>query len=211
MNKHKKDNSNPENLLHERTLWSNGIKYIAGVDECGRGPFAGPVVACAIIMPVEHRIHRLTDSKKISKSEHDNFAELVRGAAVSYSIGISTVEEIDCINIKQASRLAMKRAIEGLHIKPEYILVDGTEVIDTLIPQHFIIKGDYNSHTVSAGAILAKVHRDILMAELDKNYHNVYGWAKNAGYQTKEHIEACRKHGLTEHHRRTWKTVELFE
>lgn len=209
--KQKKDYSSTENLKEERALWEKGYTYVAGVDECGRGPFAGPVVACAVIMPKDVRIERLTDSKKVPKSEHKAFAELVKEESIAYAIGVATVEEIDTINIKQASRLAMKRAIEGLIVPPDYILVDGTEIIETDTPQHFIIKGDYHSHTISAAAIVAKVYRDEYMAELDQQYENVYNWKNNAGYQTEAHIEACKKHGITEHHRRSWKTIELFQ
>lgn len=208
--KPRKDHSSPDNLEQEKALWGKGLDYIAGIDECGRGPFAGPVVACAVIMPKDCRIDRLTDSKKLPKSEHVAFSEQVKELAISYSIGVASVEEIDKINIKQASRLAMKRAIEGLSVKPEYILVDGTEVIDTDIPQHYIVKGDYHSHSISAAAIVAKVYRDKLMEKLDKNYDNVYNWGKNAGYQTEAHIEACKKHGITEHHRKSWKTMQMF-
>jgi len=209
--KEKMDKSHPENLKRERELWDSGIEYIAGIDEVGRGPFAGPVVACAVIMPKDFKIPRLTDSKKIGKKEHREFAELVKKHALSYSIGIASVEEIDQINIKQASRLAMKRAVEGLEIKPQHLLVDGTEIIDLSTPQESIIKGDYNSHSISAAAIVAKVHRDDLMEKLDEEFGSVYGWGKNAGYQTKDHIEACHKHGVTKHHRKSWGTMELFQ
>lgn len=209
--KTKKDYSSIENLKEEQALWAKGYTKIAGVDECGRGPFAGPVVACAVIMPKDVRIERLTDSKKVPKSEHKAFANFVKERAIAYAIGVATVEEIDAINIKQASRLAMKRAIEGLEIPPDYILVDGTEVIDTTIPQHYLIKGDYHSHTISAAAIVAKVYRDELMATLDEQYGNVYNWKHNAGYQTEAHIGACKLHGVTKHHRKSWKTMELFQ
>lgn len=206
----KLDKSLTTNLEQEQILWEQGITHIAGVDECGRGPFAGPVVACAVIMPKHVRINRLTDSKLLPKKEHAAFASEVKKLAVDYCIGVSSVEEIDTLNIKQASRLAMKRAIDGLRLKPDYILVDGTEIIDTPTPQHSIIKGDYNSHSISAAAIVAKVYRDELMKNLDETFDGRYNWAKNAGYQTKEHIESCHINGLTEHHRKSWKTMDLF-
>lgn len=207
----KLDKSLSTNLEHESILWAKGIDYIAGVDECGRGPFAGPVIACAVIMPKNTRIHRLTDSKLIAKKEHLTFSTEVKLKAIDYCIGVASVEEIDSLNIKQASRLAMKRAIEGLNTKPNYILVDGTEIIETSIPQHHIIKGDYHSHSISAAAIVAKVYRDELMKRLDSEFGDRYNWAKNAGYQTKEHIESCIKNGLTKHHRKSWKTMDLFK
>lgn len=204
----KVDKSNPENLKEENELWEKGYEFVAGVDEVGRGPCAGPVVACAVIMPKNLKIERLTDSKKVNKKEHEYFADLVKEKAISWAVGFASVEEIDQLNIKRASRLAMKRAIDNLEQKPDYILVDGTEVIETNIPQKYIIKGDYNSHTISGAAIIAKVYRDELMSKLDEEFNNVYGWANNAGYQTKEHIQACIENGITDHHRKTWATIK---
>lgn len=209
-NSKKRDKSTTENLKYEKELWGNGITNIVGVDECGRGPFAGPVVACAVIMPKGLRIERLTDSKKIAKREHKYFADLVKSQAIEYSIGISSVEEIDSLNIRQASMLAMKRAVLGLKETPGFILVDGIESLDLNTPQTSIVKGDFNAHTISAAAIVAKVYRDELMNELDSVYGNVYGWKDNAGYQTKKHIEACYKFGITPQHRKSWKTMNLF-
>lgn len=208
--KERKDYSKPDNLLIEQGLWKSGIQYIAGVDECGRGPFAGPVVAGAVIMPKDFRIPRLTDSKKIPKKEHKIFADLVKEKALSYNIGIASVNEIDELNILEATKLAMKRAVEGLELKPDFLLIDGNIVLNNNIQENFVIKGDYNSHSISAGAIIAKVYRDELMEELDKQYESKYGWAKNAGYQTKSHIEACEKYGVTKEHRKSWKTMDKF-
>lgn len=211
--KNYKDKSNPENMSLEEELWSSGYDYIACTDEAGRGPFAGPVVAGAVIMPKGVRIDRLTDSKKLNKNQHKEFVERVKELALSYSIGVVEVEELDKINnIKQTARLAMKRAIEGLSITPNYILVDGTEVINLEIEQKSVIKGDFNSHGISAAAIIAKVYRDELMKSIDEKYNGVYGWSTNSGYQTKGHVEACHKHGLTPHHRKSWrKTMGLFK
>lgn len=206
----KKDKSNPDKLKHETALHEKGFKHIIGVDECGRGPWAGHVTAGAVIMPKGFVIERLTDSKKLNKKEHVAFAEEVKKHALAYAIGEASVEEIDQLNIKKASQLAMKRAIENLTIKGDYVLVDGNEVLDIDIPQVSIIKGDYNSHTISAAAIIAKVDRDLKMAELDKKYDNRHGWASNAGYIGKKHKEACSKYGLTPYHRRSWKTSEEF-
>lgn len=207
----KKDKSYESNLEYEKKLQLTGKQCIAGIDECGRGPFSGPVVAAAVIMPKELKIHRLTDSKLLSKKEHTYFAEEVKRLAISWSIGICSVDEIDKLNIKQASRIAMKRAVEGLEVVPDYLLVDGKEVVDLPIEQEWIIKGDYYSHSISAAAIVAKVTRDKLMSKLDEEYGNVYGWAKNAGYETVEHMNACKKYGLTPHHRKSWKTMDKFE
>lgn len=207
----KKDKAFQNNLRYENRIWTAGKEAVAGIDECGRGPFSGPVVAAAVIMPRDVKIHRLTDSKLLSKKEHNYFAQEVKRLALAWSVGMCSVEEIDRLNIKEASRLAMKRAVEGLTTEPVYLLVDGKEIVDLPIEQEWIIKGDYYSHSISAAAIIAKVTRDELMKKLDEEYGNVYGWATNAGYQTQEHIEACTKYGLTPHHRTSWKTMELFK
>lgn len=199
---------NPFNLNEEMTLWNEGYTFIAGVDECGRGPFAGNVVAGAVIMPQHFRIPGLTDSKKIPKKQHEAFAELVKEHAISWAIGEASVEEIDTLNIKQATQLAMKRALEGLEVLPRFVLVDGLETIATTLPQKSIIKGDYNSHTIAAASLIAKVYRDKQMEELDKEFNDVYDWKNNAGYQTKKHVEACKEHGLTPYHRKSWKTYQ---
>jgi Ribonuclease HII len=206
-----KDKSLPNNLDYEKELWDFGYDLICGIDDVGRGCFAGPVVCAAVIMPKELRIDRLTDSKLINKKEHEYFSELVKEKALSYGIGVVDVETIDSINIKKASRLAMKYALENLDIKPQYILIDGDEKIETNIPQISIEKGDFKSHSISAASILAKVYRDNLMKKLDEEYNFVYKWSQNAGYQTKDHIDACYKYGITPYHRKSWKTMNLFK
>lgn len=205
-----KDKSNPNNLEQETILWNQGFELIAGVDEAGRGPFAGPLVAGAAIMPKELKIEKLTDSKKIIKKYHKHFSEVVKEYALAYGIGVVEVEEFDEIgNVVVATRLAMKRAVEQLKLKPDYLLIDGREKVALDIPQHSIEKGDYQSHSISAGAILAKVYRDELMEQLDKEYDGKYNWSKNAGYLTKEHEEAIHKYGLTPLHRKSW--VDVYD
>lgn len=206
--KERKDKSYEDNLFYETQLWAKNFEFICGVDDVGRGCFAGPVVCAAAIMPKGFRIHRLTDSKLLAKDEHEHFSNLVKENALSWGVAEVDVDTIDEINIKQASRLAMKIAIESMEIKPEYILVDGLESVDLVIPQRPIIKGDFYSHSISSASIIAKMYRDELMKKLDEQYNNVYGWAKNAGYPTKDHIEATRKHGITPYHRKTWSTME---
>ncbi|MNC09414.1 Ribonuclease HII [compost metagenome] len=204
------DKSSPENLEFEKELWEFGYDIVAGVDDVGRGCFAGPVVCASAIMPKGLRLDRLTDSKLINKKEHQYFSDLVKENADAWGVGVVDVETVDKINIKQASRLAMKIAVESMDIKPQYLLIDGDEKIDLLIPQASITKGDFRSHSISAASIIAKLYRDELMKKLDEEYDFVYGWSKNAGYQTKDHIEACYKYGLTPYHRKSWKTMELF-
>jgi ribonuclease HII len=205
--KERKDKSFAENLKIEQDLWNDGYELIAGVDDVGRGCFAGPVVCAAAIMPKGLRIHRLTDSKLISKDEYEYFAEQVKSQALAYGVGVVDVETVDKINIKNAAQLAMKIAVENMSLTPDYLLIDGNEKIALDIPQVSVIKGDFKSHSISAASIIAKVYRDNLMEELDKEFGSVYGWAKNAGYQTKSHIEACKTHGITKYHRKTWATM----
>jgi len=199
-------------LQKENELRTKGHQYIACIDECGRGPFAGPVVAAAVIMPKGISINRLTDSKKMTKVAMKKLAPIIKDIAISYSIGYATVEEIDQLNIKQATRLAMKRAVEGLKILPDYLLVDGTEVIDVEIPQESVIKGDLYCHGISAASVIGKVFRDDWMAKLDLEYGEAYNWKSNAGYINKKHINACIEHGLTPQHRKSWSTYnEVLE
>jgi len=202
------DKSYENNLSYEKELWNNNIKYVAGVDEVGRGCFAGPVVAAAVIMPPNLRIPYLTDSKKIAKSKHKSLVAEIKEHAVAYSVAIVDAQTVDKINIRQASLKAMHTAINNLEITPEYILVDGSDVVPNLnILQKNVIQGDYYSHSISAASLLAKEFRDNLMASYDEAYDNKYEWAKNAGYPTKRHIELVNENGITPQHRKTWKTM----
>ena len=205
------DKSYTENLSYETDLIEQGYRYIAGVDEVGRGPFAGPVVAGAVIFSNGIRIDRLTDSKKLPKKEHYSFAEEIRRRALSCGIGIVSVEEIDKLNIDNACRLAMIRAIQNMQQQPDYLLVDGKNKLDISIPQTTIVSGDYFSHSISAASVLAKVKKDEILAQLDKEYDFCYGWSTNSGYLTAEHREACKKYGITKHHRKSWKNAVEFK
>lgn len=203
------DKSFAENLMHESELLNQGYKYIAGVDEVGRGCFAGPVVAAAVIMEPFIRIPYLTDSKKIPKSKHNLILQEVKKHIIAYNIAVIDAPTIDDINIRQATLKAMKLAVDGLEVNPDYILVDGSDLITNLdIPQKNVIQGDYYSHTISAASLIAKAYRDKLMADYDESFGNKYEWEKNAGYPTLKHIELVKKHGLTPYHRRSWKTME---
>ena len=178
---------------------------VAGVDEVGRGPLAGPVVAAAVIIDINNIPDGINDSKKISKKRRLELCNEIIKYSI-YSIAEASVEEIDQINILQASLIAMKRAIEGLSKKPKTVLVDGKFKPRTSLPTHAIIKGDSQSLAIAASSIIAKVYRDNLMSNLSKNYPD-YLWEKNAGYGTKEHLLAIKKCGITPIHRKSFKPI----
>ena len=207
-----KDYSFENNLNEERALWERGYKYIAGVDEVGRGPWAGNVTACAVIMPIECRLDRLTDSKLIkSKRQKEDFYNQIDESCISYAIGVATVEEIDHMRLTAATRLAMKRAVEGLIITPDFLLIDGNEIVETKIPQKSLQKGDYLSHSISAASLMAKVTRDKEMTRLDETlYGGRHSWLTNAGYINSHHVSVVAEYGLTPHHRRHFKTSLPF-
>ena len=179
-------------------------KLIAGVDEAGRGPLAGPVVCACVIMPMESEkiIEGVNDSKKLSAKKREELFDKIVDIAISYSIVEIEEKKIDEINILQATKLGMKRAVENLKVMPDLVLVDAVK-IDVALPQENIIKGDALSYNIAAASILAKVYRDKLMENLDKKYPE-YNFAKHKGYGTKAHIEALKKYGKCEIHRETF-------
>ena len=179
----------------------------AGVDEAGRGPIAGPVFAAAVILGKKHSISYLNDSKKISEKRREMIAEDIKVNATSWSIGISTAKEIDEINILNASMLAMRRAIEGLDIKPDLISVDGQFSPETDLKVRTMIKGDQSNENIMAASILAKVYRDNYMKELDNSFPE-YGFKQHKGYPTKMHLEALELYGITLEHRLSFKPVK---
>ena len=179
---------------------------IAGVDEVGRGPLAGPVVAAAVILDPDNPIDGLMDSKKISEKKREQLSDEIKQKALSWSLGRAEVEEIDQINILQASLLAMSRAVDGLSIAPEQVLVDGNKCPELPYPVEAIIKGDSLVQAISAASIIAKVARDNEMIELDTVYPG-YGLAKHKGYPTAMHRQALLELGVTEIHRRSYKPV----
>lgn len=181
---------------------------LAGVDEVGRGPLAGPVVAAAVILNPDKPIDGLMDSKKLSENKRDLLSDLIKERALSWSLGRAEVSEIDEINILQASLLAMQRAVAGLSIQPELALIDGNKLPDLKCRAEAIIKGDSKIPAISAASIIAKVARDLEMQELDKLYPE-YGLAKHKGYPTKTHIEALSVHGVSPIHRISYKPVRL--
>lgn len=201
----KEEKSSIDKLFYEREMTQLGAQYIAGVDEVGRGPFAGPVVCAAVILPLEKKnlIEGIDDSKKLKEGERERLAELIRERAIAYKICEVDNKTIDRINILQATKLCMKQAVEGLAVEPDVVFVDGNFKIDISFPQQTLIKGDALSYSIGAASILAKVYRDRLMCEFDKIYPQ-YGFAKHKGYGTKMHRDAIREYGLCEIHRRTF-------
>ena len=188
----------------EESLYSSKIKYICGIDEAGRGPLAGPVVVGAVILPVDSLIEGVNDSKKISEKKRERVFEEIVSTAISYSTGIVDQRTIDEINILNATKLAVKKAIEGLEIKPDLILVDALTGIETFgIPYKSIIKGDAKEYSIAAASIIAKVTRDRMMLEWDKVFPE-YGFAKHKGYGTASHIQALKENGPCMLHRKTF-------
>lgn len=194
-----------DELTCERELFQKGYRLVAGADEVGRGPLAGPVVAAAVILPLEEekRILGIDDSKKLSKKKREALAEKIKESAVAYAIEEVDEETIDKINILQATRLAMKRAIEKLSPRPDFVLTDGNMTLDISVPQESVVKGDAKIASIGAASILAKVYRDALMEKYAEAFP-YYGFDRNAGYGTRAHIEAIREMGICTIHRRTF-------
>ncbi len=194
-----------DELTYEREYFGRGYAAVAGVDEVGRGPLAGPVVCAAVILPLaeEKRIRGIDDSKKLSKKKREALAALIRETAVACSVAEVDERTIDEINILQATRLGMKRAVEGLAVPPDFVLTDGNMTLDIACPQRSIVKGDALVCSIGAASILAKVYRDALMEEYAKLYP-WYGFERNAGYGTREHINAIKEGGICKIHRRTF-------
>ena len=194
-------------LSFETALHIRGLKWIAGVDEAGRGPLAGPVSAAAVILPRGFTCPGLDDSKKIPTARRDLLYEiLTTHPEVIWAQAFADREEIDRLNILRATHLAMKRAVEALRQLPDHCLIDGLPVRDFPIPHDGIVKGDGLSLSIAAASIIAKVSRDRLMREIDREFPE-YGFAKHQGYGTKAHLEALRIHGPCRHHRRSFQPV----
>ena len=193
-------------LAYEKELYAQGIHLIAGVDEVGRGPLAGPVVAAAVILPENCKIPGLNDSKKIPKSKHYAIYQAVLDQALSVGIGIKDNRVIDQVNIYEATKLAMLEAIQELDPRPQHLLIDAMK-LDLPISQTSIIKGDANSLSIAAASIVAKVTRDQMMAAYDQEYPG-YDFAQNAGYGTSNHLEGLEKHGVTPIHRRSFEPIK---
>lgn len=190
-------------LKTERSLLAEGAKYICGVDEVGRGPLAGPVVCAAVIMPLDDIIVGVDDSKKLSAKRREELSEKILERAIACHICRIEPQQIDEINILQATRLGMKNAVEALDVTPDYVITDGNMTLDISLPQMSIVKGDALSYSIGAASIVAKVFRDRVMAEYGEIYPE-YGFARNVGYGTAEHIAAIKKFGLCPIHRRSF-------
>ncbi len=191
-----------DKLLYEKEELKNGAKYIAGVDEVGRGPLAGPVVCSAVILPLDDIIEGIDDSKKLSKKKREALFDIIKSKAIAYSICQIEAEEIDEINILQATKKCMIKCIESLSVKPDVVLVDAVK-LDVSVKTVPIIKGDLKSYSIGSASILAKVYRDRLMEEYSKKYPH-YGFERNSGYGTKEHIEKIKEIGSCPIHRKTF-------
>lgn len=193
-------------LAYEKELYTQGIQLIAGVDEVGRGPLAGPVVAAAVILPENCKIPGLNDSKKIPKSKHKEIYEAVLQNAIAIGIGVKDNQVIDQVNIYEATKLSMMEAIGQLEPQPQHLLIDAMK-LDLPIPQTSIIKGDANSLSIAAASIVAKVTRDQMMEEFDREYPG-YDFAQNAGYGTTKHLAGLDQLGVTPIHRRSFEPVK---
>ncbi len=188
----------------EKEFFDKGVKCIAGIDEAGRGPLAGPVVVASVILPEDSMIEGVNDSKKVSENKREKLYEIITNEAISYGVGIIYPEEIDEINILQATKKGLTMAIKQMEQKPNIIMVDALTGIDTLgIPYKSIIKGDAKCYSIAAASIVAKVTRDRIMREWDKVYPE-YGFAAHKGYGTAKHIEALKEYGPCPIHRRSF-------
>jgi ribonuclease HII len=191
-------------------LWvPPGVGLVAGVDEAGRGPLAGPVVAAAVILDDMQPITGLADSKKLSARQRERLYDEIRAKALCCSVAEASVEEIDQINILQATMLAMRRAVEGLRLKPTLVQVDGNRVPPLSVPAEAIVQGDAKVQAISAASILAKVHRDRLCERLHEAYP-LHGFLAHKGYPTAAHLAALKQHGVTPAHRRTFGPVKIL-
>lgn len=192
--------------VYERAAIAAGHTFVAGVDEAGRGPLAGPVAVAAVILPQERYLAHLNDSKKLSHTVREELFTQITEQAISYHISLIDVETIDRINILQATRMGMYEAIASLSPVPQEVLIDAVELPNLSIPSQSIIKGDAKSASIAAASILAKVTRDRLMEAYDERYPN-YGFAKHKGYGTREHIEAIQRYGICSLHRKSFEPI----
>ncbi len=191
------------NTYFEHDCW-NQDKFPAGIDEAGRGPLAGPVVAAAVILPKHINLEGINDSKKLSPKKRADLYELIKEKSLSYGIGIIEPEEIDRINILKATLKAMETAVSNLDVSPDVLLIDGINTINLNLPQKTITKGDSKCLSIACASIVAKVTRDKIMVEYDKIYTK-YNFRRHKGYATKEHLELIKKHGICEIHRKTFR------
>lgn len=204
------DDTRLQDPLHwERGLWSRGVEVVAGVDEVGRGPLAGPVVAAAVVLPPECLLEGMTDSKRLTPARREELARVVGERASWVGVGAASAREVDRLNVRRATALAMQRAVARLPVRPGHLLVDGLPVPELGEGTHTaVVEGDRLVHCISCASVVAKVVRDRLMARLAARYPQ-YGWERNKGYGTREHLEALARYGPTPHHRRSFAPVQL--
>ena len=198
-----------DNWKYEKELFNEGYNIIAGVDEVGRGPLIGPVVTACVVLPKNFKLEGLTDSKKISEKKRELFYEYIINNCVAYSVGECSPEEIDKYNILEATKIAMKRAIDKVNkkINLDYVLIDGNMKFDFDYKYKSIVKGDSKSISISAASIIAKVTRDRMLIELDKKYP-MYGFKNHKGYPTKKHLDAIKKYGLIDGYRMSYGPIK---
>jgi ribonuclease HII len=196
-------------LFTERALWGAGFALVAGVDEVGMGPLAGPVIAAAVVLPVDISVDGVADSKTVPKAKRETLADQIAASALGIGIGMVDVDEIDAINIYQAGLLAMRRAVEALPVAPNHLLIDSRRIPDCTIQQTCVDDGDATVYSIAAASIVAKVHRDRLMRELDERYPG-YGFAAHAGYATAAHLSALKSLGPSPVHRRSFAPVRAL-
>jgi ribonuclease HII len=193
-------------LQYESELWAQGFNLIAGVDEAGVAPLAGPVVAGAVVLARDYKLRGLDDSKRLDEPTRDRLAGMIKTDAVAWAVGVAEVEEIEVLNIYHAGLLAMRRAVEGLKLTPDFILVDARKIPDCAVPQRGVVHGDALSASIAAASIIAKTARDAMMVELDAQYPG-FGLAEHKGYPTPRHFEALRRLGASPIHRRGYRPV----
>jgi len=205
--KREKNTKPVDKLFYERELWGKGYRFVAGVDEVGRGPLAGPVVAACVIFPEDINLPGLDDSKKLTPPKREEFYRKIRDCSLEYGIGIIREKEIDKLNILRASLKAMHKAVSGLKNRPDFLLIDGNQKIPELaIPQLPVVKGDSLSLSCAAASIIAKVERDRMMRNLHRKYPR-FCFDQNKGYSSKKHLEALEEFGPCRIHRRSFKSV----
>ena len=193
---------------YEKELWGNGYANVCGVDEVGRGPLIGPVVTACVILPKDFKLEGLTDSKKLSENKREEYYDYIIKHCICYAVGECSPEEIDKYNILEATKIAMKKAIDKVNnkVKIDYILIDGNMKFDFNYNYKSIVKGDSKSISIAAASVIAKVTRDRMLIELDKKYP-MYGFKNHKGYPTKKHIEAIYKYGLIDGYRKTYTPI----
>ena len=192
-----------ELYLYDEQVRAEGYSALCGVDEAGRGPLVGPVVAAAVILPPDFQLEGINDSKKLSEKKREALFDVIKERAVAYGIGMADHKEIDEMNILQATFLAMRRAVEAMGVTPEMVLVDGNQDPKLGLPTRTVVKGDATSASIAAASILAKVTRDRILIDMDKEYPQ-YHFAKHKGYGTKDHYAQLMEHGMCPYHRRTF-------